>query len=490
MANYLYSDDTDHYRMLRIAPDADDDTIRQAYRRLAREFHPDVAGEGSAEMMKQINAAYRVLNDPVKRREYDLRHGFGRVARPFTSSAQPEAPTPFRRTPPQQRPITHPFTQRPAYTNPPQPTPYTTQSSAGPLHLYRTLADGDGVVAALAFAQNDGLMGVGYNDGRIDLWHLASQQRLATLNLHANATMTTRPGVLQELRLSPSGKLAMAWGLNLGTGVWNTLSGQTLWSSAVNAPSGAMDGMLIDTPPMVRLALPAAPLSLAEADPFHWAEEGRLGSEILTRPLEAGTPVSPAWSVPLRCDEPLPPRSNSGKHSRVHLRMFAQDGEALLTFSTGPASATITNASIFHWWNLRQHGRLGAAGPQRQGSVVLPGRVLWYPIATNASATIVATQFEERAIRLYNVQTGQHTELPTGPVASESRMALSADGALLAIVALDMRHIDLWATRTGQRVQTWEVSAPVAALRFATSITAPTLTIGRADGVCEVWSAA
>jgi tetratricopeptide (TPR) repeat protein len=54
-------DPSESYRLLGVAPGASLDTIKQAYRRLARQYHPDVAGEQSKERFQQINEAYRVL---------------------------------------------------------------------------------------------------------------------------------------------------------------------------------------------------------------------------------------------------------------------------------------------------------------------------------------------------------------------------------------------------------------------------------------------
>jgi len=62
----------DYYKILGVARDADDRTIKQAYRRLARKHHPDVSkAKGSADRFKEINEAYEVLSDQEKRQRYD-----------------------------------------------------------------------------------------------------------------------------------------------------------------------------------------------------------------------------------------------------------------------------------------------------------------------------------------------------------------------------------------------------------------------------------
>lgn len=67
----------DLYKILGVSETADEATIKTAYRKLAREFHPDVTGgdKKKTERFKEINDAYGVLGDAKKRSEYDrLRH--------------------------------------------------------------------------------------------------------------------------------------------------------------------------------------------------------------------------------------------------------------------------------------------------------------------------------------------------------------------------------------------------------------------------------
>jgi molecular chaperone DnaJ len=62
-----------YYDILGVKKDASDKDIKQAYRRLARKYHPDVnPGNKSAEArFKEINAAYEVISDKEKRQKYD-----------------------------------------------------------------------------------------------------------------------------------------------------------------------------------------------------------------------------------------------------------------------------------------------------------------------------------------------------------------------------------------------------------------------------------
>ena len=63
----------DYYGTLGVAQDAGADEIKRAYRRLARELHPDVNPDPAAqERFTEISAAYEVLSDPEKRRVVDL----------------------------------------------------------------------------------------------------------------------------------------------------------------------------------------------------------------------------------------------------------------------------------------------------------------------------------------------------------------------------------------------------------------------------------
>lgn len=71
---YLYEVHRDFYRVLGVEKNASEGEIKRAYRKLARELHPDVTGDDprATERFKEITVAYETLSDPQRRRSYDL----------------------------------------------------------------------------------------------------------------------------------------------------------------------------------------------------------------------------------------------------------------------------------------------------------------------------------------------------------------------------------------------------------------------------------
>lgn len=77
----------DYYETLNVSRNATDEQIKKAFRKLARQFHPDVnSDEGAETRFKLIGEAYAVLSDEGKRRIYDMT-GFNRFGSWATSRA-------------------------------------------------------------------------------------------------------------------------------------------------------------------------------------------------------------------------------------------------------------------------------------------------------------------------------------------------------------------------------------------------------------------
>ena len=82
------SGDGDYYEVLGVGRDADPGEIKKAYRRLAREFHPDINKDPGAEKrFKEITEANEVLSDPELRERYDA---FGPEFRRVPEDVDPE----------------------------------------------------------------------------------------------------------------------------------------------------------------------------------------------------------------------------------------------------------------------------------------------------------------------------------------------------------------------------------------------------------------
>jgi curved DNA-binding protein CbpA len=71
----------DAYKVLQVDPEAEDEVIQAAYRRLARKYHPDLASsDEDAARMSLINAAWELIGKPAARATYDRARAAGSVA--------------------------------------------------------------------------------------------------------------------------------------------------------------------------------------------------------------------------------------------------------------------------------------------------------------------------------------------------------------------------------------------------------------------------
>ena len=90
-------DPNDPYKTLQVDPEAEDEVIQAAYRRLARKYHPDLAETPeAAARMAMINAAWELIGDPAARRAYDRQRVTASAAAGCTGGRLDHGRTPRR----------------------------------------------------------------------------------------------------------------------------------------------------------------------------------------------------------------------------------------------------------------------------------------------------------------------------------------------------------------------------------------------------------
>jgi curved DNA-binding protein CbpA len=158
------TDAPDPYKILQVDPEAEDEVIQAAYRRLAQKYHPDRStGQAAIDRMVAINAAWEVIGDPKRRASYDsgrrsARGGVAQAegagtARPGhgqSGSTPPSSPGPAQERPPRSA------GPRPEQGRPAQPRPPETvsrdwtpgRSTTGSGYDAKTMRAADGLGAA------------------------------------------------------------------------------------------------------------------------------------------------------------------------------------------------------------------------------------------------------------------------------------------------------------------------------------------------------
>src|SRR4249919_2407079 len=94
---------TDPYRALGVGHAATEAEIKAAHRKLVKRYHPDTGTQSETERFLRVQEAYRVLSDPLLRKEWDMAHAPGPVR-----ADRPATTTPRRRRPPTPKPQAEP----------------------------------------------------------------------------------------------------------------------------------------------------------------------------------------------------------------------------------------------------------------------------------------------------------------------------------------------------------------------------------------------
>ncbi len=455
-----------YYAVLGVPVDADNDTLKRAYRQLARRFHPDLAGgsnPNAANEMKRINRAYAVLSDPEKRRSYDTITG---GVLDFRKGTRP-------------RPQVHTF-------NPSEDVGFdglSIFSTKGPLRAGPVLHSTLGVVSALSSVPiiNGSLIAAGSLNGKGDIWRCTNDSLGTPVRFEADPNLTIES--LRELRFSPAGGLLGGWG-RLALHVWDAVSGERLWNYSVlqRAVSAhySLDMMLSvehDKTRLVRMALP-----LMGEDPLSPRSLGVRGTDVATHVL--GTSDTSLVDLAVCAEENLERR----QFWAIRYRTLARDAGTMVTLSCAHLPDEPQEVALIRRWDLRTRTRQGTIRPHISASVLV-GRCAdcTPPYVSTPDAAKLAFVYAGQKLRICDTETGTYTELLSGTMGSSSKLALSPDGQFAAVAREDSEVnegvVDLWSIATGQIVQKFYHPWQISALHFA----GKELYIALTDGTIQVW---
>lgn len=455
-----------YYAILGVPIDADSDTIKRAYRQLARRYHPDLAGPEGAVQMKRINRAYDVLSDPEKRLKYDtvlggivdLRRGGLVRPRPVPRRFDLEDDIEF--------------------------SGLSIFSTKGPFQAGPVLHTQLGVISALTSVQTPAgvCIAAGSLDGKGLLWRPGSKE--TPISFTADPALPVES--LRELRLSSTGGIGAGWG-RLAVHVWDGKDGALLWSygfgqRAVSAHY-SLDVVLKETIEGGREVWMALPL--LREDPHAPRSQGVRGTDVVEHTI--GTPAD-ALSEPLVCTED---EIEKRQFWAIRLRALAQNGRMLLTLSCARVPGEQNEMVIIRRWDLQ------ARPKNRFSSRVRPQITLSLlaglcadcnpPYAVTPDAGTLAFVYAGNSIRLYDLATGMYSQLSSGTMGASSRLTISP-GAQWAAVAREDSEVnegvvDLWSVVQGELAQKFYHPWQISALHFA----GEQLMVALTDGTIQLW---
>jgi WD40 repeat protein len=458
-----------YYAILGVPIDADSDTIKRAYRQLARQFHPDVAGPEGALQMKRINRAYDVLSNSEQRLNYDtiisgvidVRNGG--LTRP--------------------RPVSRRFN----LTDDLEFSGLSAFSTKGPLRSGASLRAQMGVLTSLASASatttNGMVIAAGSLDGKVLLWN--SSDKEPRITLIADPALTVES--LRAMRFSPDGSALAGWG-RLGLHVWDTSNGQLLWSHSLMhravsawysldvAPQDSLSGSCI-----VMMALPLLP-----NDALAPRSQGVRGSDVLGHVMNV---PRDELTVPLVCEEETEKRH----FWQVRLRALASDAQTLVTLSCAHVPHEEQEMIVARRWNLAERagfrGKSRSSPRPRIAASIILGNCADYipPYLVTPDAEQIALVYKGNNIRLYDTERGTFNELACGSMGGNAKLALSTSRQWLAIAREDSEVnegvVDLWSLTDNKLLQRlyhpWQISA----LHFS----GQSLIVALTNGTIHIW---
>lgn len=457
-----------YYALLGVPVDADSDTIKRAYRQLARRYHPDLAGDEGALQMKRINRAYDVLSDSEKRLNYDTVMGGvidlrrGGIVRP------------------------RPVQRKMEDIDDLEFSGLSIFSTRGPFHAGPKLRTQLGVISSLNGVQTEQglLIAAGSLDGKGLIWQAGSAN--TPVSFAADSALTVES--LREMRLSERGNMAAGWG-RLGLHVWDAHSGALLWSYALRQRAVSayfsLDLVMPEPPGRERAAWLALPL--LRQDPRAPRSQSVRGTDVLKHIINA-PPDAPELSEPIVCAED---EIEKRQFWAIRLRALASDAHTLLTLSCAHVPDEQEEMLIIRRWDIqaRTKSRFRERVQPRITDSLIAGLCAdcTPPYAVTPDTRTLAFVYAGAAIRLYDTLAGTFSEMPCGTMGASSRLAISADAQWVAVAREDSEInegvIELWSAGSVQIAQKlyhpWQISA----LRFAQGQLLAALT----DGTIQIW---
>lgn len=454
-----------YYTLLGIPPDADNDSLKRAYRQLARRYHPDLAGPDGALQMKRINRAYDVLSDSEKRLQYDtllggsidLRKGGLMRPRPVARKFTPEEEAEF--------------------------AGLSIFSTRGPLRTGERLHSGLGVLSALTSMETSTgpIIAAGSLDGKGLIWRGEDKRKPVSFTINTTHLLES----LRELRFSPTGSLLAGWG-RLSLHVWSATDGTLQWTypleqRAVSAHY-SLDMIFKERENGAADLWMALPLQLK--DPLAPRVHGVRGTDVVSH-----TPEMPiqALSTPLRCAES---EVEKRRFWAIRLRALSQNLQTLCTLSCANVADEDEQMIVLRRWDLTSTTRFGHKPRPQVSSTIIAGPCTTCspPYTITPDTNTLAFVCAEKTLRLHDTWTGLYSEVPCGSMGASSRLAISPDGVWVAVAREDSEInegvVDLWSAANSQLLQRlyhpWQVSA----LHFA----GKRLLVALTDGTIQVWN--
>lgn len=455
-----------YYAILGVPLDADHDTLKRAYRQLARRYHPDLAGPEGAVQMKRINRAYDVLSDTEKRQNYDAILG-GNIDLRRGGLTRP-------------RPVGRKF----HIEDDVEYAGLSIFSTRGPLHTGARLRSSLGVISSLSSVQTSTglLVAAGSLDSKGLCWHVDAQGQQTTRTFAMNQEQTVES--LRELRFSANGQFLAAWG-RLSLHIWKTDDGTLQWSHALDqravSAHYSLDVVLQELTGGGATIWMALPLQLK--DPLAPRVYGVRGTDVVAHAL--GAPPESLGEA-LSCVES---EVEKREFWAIRLRALAPDLRTLLTLSCANVPDEEEQMIVLRRWDLVNKTRFGNKTRPQISMAILAGPCAQCtpPYAVTPDLSSLAFVYADKTIRLHDTLNGTYSELACGSMGASSRLAIAPDGDWLAVAREDSEInegvIDLWSARQGQIIQRlyhpWQISA----LHFA----GQRLVVALTDGTIQIW---